>query len=44
MSLHLSHLNVRIVVGVLFEARLMLPPFFGISITNLVLRDVPTEA
>jgi hypothetical protein len=44
MSLHLSHLNVGSIVGVLFESRLVLPPFLGIAFANLVLRDVPTEA
>jgi hypothetical protein len=44
MSLHLSHLNVGSVVGVLFESRLVLPPFLGIAFANLELWDVPTEA
>ncbi len=44
MSLHLFHFNVGSVIGVLFESRLMLPPFLGIPLANLVLRDEPTEA
>ena len=44
MPLHLFHLNVGSVIGVLFESRLMLPPFLGIPLCNLVLRDVASEA
>ena len=44
MSLHLSHLNVGGAVGVLFESRLVLPPFLGIPIANLELRYAATEA
>ena len=44
MPSHLSHLYIRDIGGVLTVPRLVLPPLFGLALSNLVLGYVAAEA